>query len=314
MSGARLDTAIWISEYMTPWDVYLHGATRVLEQRITDHQELTIIESGAYGKALILDGKWQSSVEDEFLYHEALVHPAMLQVTAPRRVLVLGGGEGATIREVLRWKAVEQVLMVDIDGEVVAACRRHLPEMHQGSFEDPRLELRIGDAMEVLRDEEGEWDVVISDLSDPIEEGPSFELFTTEHFALVRERLASDGAFVLQAGATSPVEMDVHVRVINTLAQVFPQVRSYQSQVPTYASPIGFALASNRPIESRPDPDAVDRTLADHTTGGFRLIDGESLLGLLQTPAYVRRAMERESRIYTLAAPPRYFGSGRGKT
>ena len=127
MAGSQVNADLWVSEYITPWDIYVHGITSVIFSKKTKYQEMYIVETGAYGKGLVLDGKWQSCTGDEFLYHEALVHPAMVAHSSPKNILVLGGGEGATIREVLRWQSVEKVMMVDIDGEVVEACRQYLP-------------------------------------------------------------------------------------------------------------------------------------------------------------------------------------------
>ena len=271
---------------------------------------MSIVESGAYGKALVLDGKWQSSTGDEFLYHEPLVHPAMISHGQPKQVLVLGGGEGATIREVLRWKSVERVVMVDIDGEVVDECRTHLPEMHQGAFEDPRTEVVVGDALLYLDDTDTRWDVVISDLSDPIEEGPSFKLFTKEYFEQIKGVLAPGGRVVIQAGPTSPTEVKTHGRLVHTLKAVFPHVTSFSSHTPSYGSPWGFALAANEPIDTLPNPEAVDALLAQATTGGFRMFDGSTNLGLLQTQGHVKRAIAQADLVYTLASPPRFFGTG----
>ncbi len=310
MPGAELRADYWLNEYITPWDIYQHGLTRILVQKRTRFQEMSIVETGAYGKALVLDGKWQSSTGDEFLYHEPLVHPAMLVHGSPRRVLVLGGGEGATVREALRWKTVEKVTMVDIDGEVVEACREHLPEMHQGAFDDPRTELIIGDALEVLDQDEGAWDVIVSDLSDPIEEGPSYKLFTRDYFEKVRRALAKDGVFVVQAGPVAPAEIRLHARLVRTVRTVFPNVVSYASHVPTYGSPWGFALGTAREIDLRPDPEAIDRLLAEKTTGGFRFLDGRTLLGLFQVPKYVRDAIDADDTIYTMDEPPTFFGTG----
>lgn len=310
MAGAEVKTDLWVSEYITPWDIYQHGITRVLTARRTRFQEMLIVETGAYGKALVLDGKWQSCTGDEFLYHEALVHPAMLCHGAPGSVLILGGGEGATAREVLRWRSVERAAMVDIDRDVVDACIEHLPEMHQGAFSDPRLELIIGDAIEVLDRPGDRWDVIISDLSDPIEEGPSFRLFTREYFARARERLAEGGVLVVQSGPVAPAELQLHARIASTLRSVFDNVHSYTSYVPTYASPWGFTLASDRPIDTRPDPERIDDLLASGTTGELRMFDGIALLGMLQLPAHLRRAIAGETRVYTLDEPPRFFGKG----
>jgi len=308
MGGSDLRADFWMNEYLTPWDYYAHGITRVLEYRQTAFQEMYIVETGAYGKALVLDGKWQSCTGDEFLYHEPLVHPAMLLHARPRNVLILGGGEGATAREILRWKTVERVVMIDIDGEVVEACKRHLPEMHRGCFEDPRLDVRIQDALNFLDDTAQSWDVIISDLSDPIEEGPSFKLFTKEYFEKAKGVLAADGVFVLQAGPVSPAEMRMHARLACTMRTVFDHVRSYVSYVPTYASPWGFTLGTARSIDTRPDPEAVDQQLGASTTGGLRMLDGSTLLGLYQLPKHLRRAIDEETRVYTLTEPPKFFG------
>lgn len=310
MAGSEVRADFWMSEYVTPWNISLHGVTKVLAYKKTPYQEMFIVESGAYGKGLVLDGKWQSCTGDEYLYHEPLVHPAMYFHGEPRKVLILGGGEGATVREVLRWKSVEKVVMVDIDGEVVEACREHLAEMHQNIFDDPRVQLVIGDALHFLDTTEENWDIVISDLSDPIESGPSFQLFTKEYFERVRRVLSPDGFFAIQAGSVSPAEMKLHVRLVNTMKAVFPNVKSYSSYVPTYAVPWGFALGSAQAIADRPDPEATDKLLEEKTTGGFRMFDGITLLGLLLIPAHLRRAIAKETEVFTLAEPPKFFGKG----
>ena len=308
MPGSEVRADFWMNEYVTPWDVYAHGITRVLAYRKTAFQEMYIVETGAYGRALVLDGKWQSCTGDEFLYHEPLVQPAMLLHGAPRRVLILGGGEGATAREVLRWKTVERATMIDIDGEVVDACREHLAEMHQHAFDDPRLEVVIEDALDYLGHTGQTWDVIVSDLSDPIEDGPSFKLFTKEYFEQAKQVLSPDGVFALQAGPVAPAELGMHARLVRTMKTVFDHVESYSTQVPTFVSPWGFVLGTARPIDTRPNPERIDRELEEKTTGGLRMLDGTTLLGLFQLPKHLRRAIAEETRIYTLAQPPKFFG------
>ena len=124
----------WISDYLTPDDILNHAVHKVILHKHTQFQEMWIVDCGTYGKGLILDGIWQSSTGDDFLYHESLVQPACVNHGDPKRGLVLGGGEGATIRELLKWKNMERVVMVDLDREVVEACKEHFPEMHQGAF------------------------------------------------------------------------------------------------------------------------------------------------------------------------------------
>lgn len=310
MPGTELRADLWINEYISPWDIYSHGVTRLLAHKQTQFQEMYIVETGMFGIGLVLDGKWQSSTVDEFLYHEPLVHPAMIAHGDPRRVLVLGGGEGATVREVLRWKNVERVVMVDIDGEVVEACREHLPQMHQGAFDDPRTELLIEDAVRYLHECTEKFDVVISDLSDPIEEGPSFQLFTKEYIEKVRDVLNPGGIFVLQSGSISPANPTSHARLVKTQRAVFPNVISLGQHVPTYSATWTYTIGSDRDLSVLSDPAHVDRVLAEKTTGGLRMLDGASLLGIMQMPLYMREAIQNETRVYTLNEPMKFFGKG----
>lgn len=307
MTTSKTKAELWINENITPWDIYSHGIKEILVYQKTPYQEMYIVESESYGKALVLDGKWQSCVGDEFIYHESLVQPAMITHQFVKKALVLGGGEGATIREILRWKSIEKVTMIDIDGEVVAACQKHLPEMHQNCFDDPRVELIIDDALKVLDEISGGWDIIISDLSDPIEEGPSFPLFTKEYFAKLQKVLSPQGLVIIQSGQVSPPFIKYHARLVNTLKAVFPQVNSYCAPTPTYGSPWGFAICGNQVLNTFPDPIFVDNLLATKTTGKLRLIDGQTLLGMLQTPLYIRDAIAKYTDVYTFDKPPKFF-------
>jgi spermidine synthase len=310
MAGSEVKADLWVTEYITPWDMYVHGVTKILDYKKTAYQEMYVVETGCYGKGLVLDGKWQSCTGDEFLYHEPLVHPAMIAHQNPKSALILGGGEGATIREVLRWKTIEKVMMVDIDGEVVEACKKYLPEMHQNAFDDPRVELVIGDALNVLETTSDKWDIIISDLSDPIEEGPSFQLFTQEYFQKLKRVLAPGGYVVIQAGPVAPAEIRLHARLVNTLKTVFSNVHSYSSFISTYGSPWGFAIASEETLNTQPDPATTDQLLAEKTTGGFQMMDGISLLGMLQTLGHIRVAIQTHTDIFTMKEPPKFFGKG----
>lgn len=310
MSGSELKADLWINEYITPWDIYTHGVTKILAHCQTQYQEMYIVETGAFGKGLVLDGKWQSCTVDEFIYHEALVHPPLIAHQNPQKVLVLGGGEGATIREILRWNCVEEVTMIDIDGEVVEACKQHLPEMHQNAFDDPRVKLLIADALEVLDTTTETWDIIISDLSDPIESGPSFALFTKEYFTKLQRVLNPGGYVMVQAGPISPPEVKDHARLVNTLKAVFSNVTSLSAPTPSYGRAWGFAMCSESAIALQPQPEIVDQLLQAKTTGGYRFIDGISLLGIMQTPLYIRQAIAAENTVYTLQEPPKFFGTG----
>jgi len=145
---------------------------------------------------------------------------------------------------------------------------------------------------------------------DPIEEGPSFPLFTKEYFAKLQRVLAGGGFVVVQSGPVSPPSVKYHARLVNTLKAVFPFVHSYCAPTPSYGSPWGFTLCGNQAFSTHPQPQTVDLLLGEKTTGGLRLIDGQTLLGMLQTPLYIRQAIADNAEIYTLAAPPKFFGQG----
>ena len=307
MPGATLAADLWINEYLTPCDVWQHGITKLLAARQTPFQELQVVESGPYGKALILDGKWQTCTGDEFLYHEPIAHAPCVLHGRPERVLIAGGADGGVLREVLKWRCVQEAVVADIDGDVIQACRELLPEIHQGAYDDPRARIAVGDAFELIRNSVGYWDVIIADLTDPIEEGPAFPLFTREFFTLCQAALRPGGVFVNQAGSQSPPLVDMLAKVVNTIGSVFAHTAVITANVPTYGSSWGLAVASDRPWNRQPDIVATDALLQAQVQGPLRMFDGESLLGMLQMPKYVRDRIAAEQTVYTLAEPPRFF-------
>lgn len=320
MPGADLHADLWVSEYITPHDLYAHGIEQVLWAKRTEFQDAMVVRSGLYGTALVLDGKWQSCTGDEFVYHEPLVQPACALLAAgghaPKTALVLGGGEGATSREILRWNSIERCTMVDIDGPVVEACREHLAEMHQGAFDDTRHDLVIDDALEYVKDDaktpEGGWDLIVSDLSDPIIDGPSFPLFTKEYFEGLKRILARHGILVVQSGPVAPHGLPTHAKLAATLRAVFKNTRSMVTVTNTYGAPWSFILASDVELDVHLDPEAVDAVLAEHVkdTSALRFFDGRAMRFLANPPKHVRRAIESETEVFTMEKPPEFFGTG----
>ena len=155
---------------------------KVYYQGKTEHQSVFLFYNKIFGKVLFLDGKLQSAQIDEFIYHEALVHPALISHSASRKVLIIGGGEGATLREALRHSSVKKAVMVDVDKKLVELCQEYLPEWSAGAFSDSRAELIFKDARCYLEKTNQKFDVIVSDLTEPVEGGPSIYLFTREFF------------------------------------------------------------------------------------------------------------------------------------
>ncbi len=295
----------WFIEWMTPWQASLKHVKRVIYQGRSRYQEIAVVELEGMGLALILDGKTQSGEWDEYIYHEALVHPALMLHGAPRRVLVLGGGEGATLREVLKASTVEEAVMVDIDEEVVRVAREYLKPWHQGAFDDPRTRLVIMDAWDYVDKalEAGEkFDVIIADLVDPQEAGPATRLYTLEYYRKLRRLLGDNGVFVTQATSISHT-INVHAVIRNTVAAAFGNAASYGVYVPSFDSLWGFVIASGgRDPKTLLDKSYFDEVYARlYGDGGkHRFLDYDAVLHMFSLPRNYRRAMEEIKEVATL--------------
>nr|WP_255216692.1 methyltransferase domain-containing protein [Pseudenhygromyxa sp. WMMC2535] len=239
----------------------------------------------------------QSAESDEFIYHEALIHPAMTIHGDVRRVLVAGAGEGASLRELLRHRGVESIVAVDLDPEVVELCRTHLPSWHRGSFDDPRVELRFEDIQATLaKAADGSWDLIVLDITEPIDEGPAAALFCREFFAEVARVLADDGVVVLQGGELDLADLDIARDVRATLAAVFPWVEVAHTFVPSFHCLWGFFLAGKHAFALTPE-DLEARVaelcgLAGNTgSGGLRMYDALRHRAVVEAPIYLREAL-----------------------
>ncbi len=287
----------WFIDQLSPFEAHMHGIDAIVFSKKTAFQTLEILDLKTYGRSLVLDGKIQSSELDESVYHEALVHPAMLSHPDPKKVFIIGGGEGATLREVLRHQSVEQVLMVDIDHEVVDACKTYLPSWHQGAFDDPRVELRFLDARQYLEETKEVFDVIIIDISEPVEDGPAYLLYTVEFYRIVLERLNKDGLIALQAGTTTRSYLENFTAVCCTLKSVFPIVSPYQVAIPSFGLPWGFALASKTYDPRRWETQEIDQKIAERIQGELQTYDGLTHKGQFLLPKQLRLEIDKEIRI-----------------
>jgi spermidine synthase len=231
-------------------DTEIDGHWFICRGTVAEHQsqfqKIEILQLVKFGKALVLDGELQSVESDEYAYHEALVHPAMCLHAFPRRVLIIGGGEGAVGREVLKHASVEQAVMVDIDGEVVGLAHEHLRSWHQGVFADRRLRLIIGDGYEFVHGTDERFDVVFIDLVSSLDGGPADALYTRSFYETLKYRLTPGGVVVIQATECNTGLYHDHVRIRRNLEGVFAHLRSYAAFIPSYECPWGFIIASTK--------------------------------------------------------------------
>ncbi|MGC9148962.1 MAG: polyamine aminopropyltransferase [Sulfolobales archaeon] len=212
----------------------------------TKYQYVEIVDFEDYGVGLVLDGFVQSTEADEYIYHESLVHPAMTLHRGPEDVLVIGGGEGATIREVLKHNTVKRCVMVDIDGELVELAKKYLGVMHKGSFYDPRVQLVIKDGLEYVRESKDKsFDVVILDLTDPYEpSGLARELYSEKFYRDIKRVLREDGVVISQVGNAFyyPREFD---QAVSDMKRVFRYVITYEVWIPSFGYSVNYVLATD---------------------------------------------------------------------
>ncbi len=243
MSDEGDNSGIWYREDFGDSISYLNKVEKVYFSGKSKFQKIDIVELGFLGKTLYLDSKIQSAQLDEYIYHEALVHPALLLHPNPEKVLIIGGGEGATLREVLKHKIVKRAVMVDIDGELVEFCKKYMPEWSDGAYDDPRAELIIGDAKNYIENKGESFDVIISDLTEPLEEGPSVYLFTKEFYGNIYNRLNKKGVFIAQSGSAFMGIAQFMSTNYKTLGSVFEEVIPYQIFLFSFSMMWGFNLA-----------------------------------------------------------------------
>ncbi len=258
----------------------------------TSFQRVAIYDTAEYGAMLVLDGIVQSVEEDEYIYHECLVQPALTAHPRPRRVLVIGGGEGATIREVLRHPDVGRVVMVDIDEELVEICKTYLSAWHQGAFADERVELVIGDGKRYVETADEVFDVIIVDVVDAFDDGPATALYCEAFYQQVARRLASGGILAVQAMELCGTEHADHRRVLGELRAVFRYTRSYSVFIPSFWCEWGYIVASDEIDVAALPPTEIDGELARRgVEAQLRFYDGGAHRKLFTLSKDVRRAL-----------------------
>jgi spermidine synthase len=292
----------WYTDYITENEKHQHRVKKWIIQKKTRHQNIAIAELASFGKCLIIDDDLQSASGDEFIYHEALVHPAMALHGKPESVLILGGGEGATLREVLKYKTVKKAIMVDIDSSVIDFCREHMPGYSKGSFDDKRSKIVIEDARKYIKEADEKYDVIISDLSSPVAGGPAYTLYTQEFYKGLIKRLLPGGIFSAQVDSLAVTNIDVPASIRKTLRRVFSQVQMYGTYIPSFDSLWGFIVASPQTIRNA-GREEIDLRLKKIVKGGLLFYDGMAHEGMFGLPKYIRDNLETKGTVITEKNP-----------
>ncbi|CEP23761.1 K00797 spermidine synthase [Cyberlindnera jadinii] len=205
-------------------------------------QDILVFESTDYGNVLVLDGIIQVSERDEFAYQEMITHIPLLSHPDPKRVLVIGGGDGGVLREVLKHPGVEELILVEIDATVIELSKKYLPNMSK-SFDDPRVKVELCDGFKYLQENSKRFDVIITDSSDP--DGPAAVFYEKNYFQLLHECLSDRGIVIMQASENIWLKISLLQRLKELMKQVFPVVEYCYTMVPTYTSgQLGLMICS----------------------------------------------------------------------
>jgi spermidine synthase len=260
-------------------------ATRQIGEWQTRFQKMAIYETPHYGKLFRLDGFNMTSEKEEFVYHENLIHPALTAHAAPKKVLIIGGGDGGSSEEALKHPSVEQVTMVEIDGDVIEVAKEHFKAVHNGVFDNPKLRVLVDDGMRFVRETQERFDLIALDLNDPM--GPAEALYSLEFFQQLRAALAPGGALTLHIG--SPVARPERVaELAQRLNSVFRIVRPYTMYIPLYGSLWAMAVCSDKLDPKSYTADEIDRRIEARKMQELRYYNGETHEGVFALPNFVR--------------------------
>lgn len=273
---------MWLREMQIENAAMTYKIKETLVRKKTKYQDLAIVDTEAFGRMLVLDGIVQTTIKDEFVYHEMIAHIPLFTHPNPKKVLVVGGGDGGAIREILKHPSVEKAVLCEIDEDVVIECKKYLPEISCG-LDDKRCEVLIGDGIKYVKEHKNEYDVIIVDSTDPfsIAEG----LFGGNFYKDIYEALTEDGMFIAQT--ETPFFLPDTVRkTFNDAKAIFPITKLFMAAIPTYPGGYwSFTIGSKKY-----DPSQVDITnIPDLDT---RYYTPELHRACFVLPRYIKRIIE----------------------
>ncbi len=251
---------------------FFYTINRRLQFGATKYQTLELVDTNEFGRVLILDGITQAAQKGECYYHEPMVHPAMCTHPRPRRVLVIGAGDGGIVREVLKYPCVMSVDLAEIDEGVIAFSRQYLPSVNQGAFDDPRVRIHITDGRDFVEKNPGRFDMVIMDMTDPF--GPAKFLYTKDFFRSVKRSFIDvRGVFVMHT--ESPLARPrTFASIQRTLGTVFGHVRPLYSYIHMYATLWSVTVSSDGSDLASVKQAAVDKRLERYGVRGLKYYTG----------------------------------------
>jgi spermidine synthase len=264
---------------------YGYTTKKQLAVKDTPYQRLEVFDTHQFGKLFRLDGRLMTSEGEEFFYHEAITHPALLSHPNPQSVLVIGGGDGGSSEEMFKHPSVKRIVMAELDEDVIRIAREHLGEIHKGALDDPRLEIKIGDGFEFVKHCTEKFDLVVLDLTDP--DTPAFHLYSEEFFRMCQKLLNPGGIMTMHFG--SPVYQPGTVKKNATnLRKVFKHVNPLTLFIPLYGSLWCLGVASDSVNPRAVATETIAQRMRERRLSGLRFYNAELHSALFALPTFVR--------------------------
>jgi len=280
---------VWFTEKHENKQALSLRVKEVLYSGQSEFQKIDVIDTEAYGKVLLLDGLVMTTEKDEFFYHEMISHMPLLAHPNPEKVLVIGGGDGGTIREVLKHPSVKEIVLCEIDRKVIEVSKQFFPAI-AGQIDNPKVKIHIEDAVEYIKAQKNCFDVVLIDSTDPL--GPGVGLFTEEFYTNVRESLNENG--VMAAQTESPIVCQKEFKLINSLLnKVFKIVKPYFAPVPTYPGAYWSWTFCSETVE----PEIKNKDLAAELETSSKYYNREIYKAVLAVPNYVKELINSRKSV-----------------
>lgn len=290
-----------LKEWLNEHSGFFYTVNRTLHKGATRFQDLELVDTDEFGNVLLLDGITQVVQKNEWQYHEPMVHVALLAHPDPRSVLVIGGGDGGILREVLRHPSVTHVDFAELDAEVIQFCREYLPGVSSGAFDDGRVHIHVTDGREFVESNPEMYDAVIMDMTDPF--GPSQMLYTRQFFEAVCSALRNELA-VFCMHTESPIARPLAYRCIRgTLLEVFPKVRPFFTFIQMYATLWSMCVSSVGTDIASISPEEFDSRIRSRGISGLRMITGATIAAMQTAYPYIEELHHEKAPIITDERP-----------
>ncbi|MDD3554178.1 MAG: polyamine aminopropyltransferase [Deltaproteobacteria bacterium] len=279
---------LWFTEYHHNTIGFSLKVKETLFVSESKYQRIQVLDTEAFGRVLLLDGLFMTTDRDEWTYHELLVHPAMFLHSNPEQVLVIGGGDGGAIREVVRHDTVKKAVLCEIDGLVIETCKRFFPQIACELTGNPRVEVQVRDGVQFMEENQTRFDVILVDSTDPI--GPAVGLFQADFYKKCLASLKEDGILVAQS--ESPFyDMEILKAMQNNLkAAGFPIVRFYWGFVPTYPSGMWSWVMASKKYDPLTDMN-LKKAKQRMASMPLKYMTPELLRSVFDLPAFFKQAV-----------------------